>query len=143
MTKSLFDSCHRADEAGCGAESPSPGYEDCNTLLFSAGGSAVFEIQNSGVDLNKLVIGKPGIPADESNGGDDADAVEGEEDAESESEDMIMTFPLPTMTRTSVSVLLYVHIYTHFLFLFPLFRVRAVMFSRTRTISITCRRQNT
>ncbi|PIL26024.1 hypothetical protein GSI_11778 [Ganoderma sinense ZZ0214-1] len=50
-------------------QSPSPGYEDCNTLLFSAGGSSVFEIQRSGVPLNKLVIGKPGIPADETNGG--------------------------------------------------------------------------
>ncbi|RPD63333.1 glycoside hydrolase [Lentinus tigrinus ALCF2SS1-7] len=41
-------------------QSPSPGYDDCNTLLNSAGGSAVFEIQKSGVDINKLVIGKPG-----------------------------------------------------------------------------------
>ncbi|PIL29812.1 hypothetical protein GSI_08018 [Ganoderma sinense ZZ0214-1] len=50
-------------------QSPSPGYEDCNTLLNSAGGSAVFEIQKSGVDVNKLVIGKPGSAADETNGG--------------------------------------------------------------------------
>ncbi|KAI1787342.1 glycoside hydrolase [Ganoderma leucocontextum] len=50
-------------------QSPSPGYEDCNSLLNSAGGSAVFEIQKSGVDVNKLVIGKPGSSADQTNGG--------------------------------------------------------------------------
>ena len=43
-------------------ESPSPGYETCETLLNSAGGSALFEIPN--IDLNKLVIGKPGILQD-------------------------------------------------------------------------------
>ncbi len=41
------------------AESPDPGYADCDTLL-NTGGSAVFNIQKSGVDVNKLVIGKPG-----------------------------------------------------------------------------------
>ncbi len=29
----------------------------------------MFEIQKSGVDINKLVIGKPGTTADETNGG--------------------------------------------------------------------------
>ena len=29
----------------------------------------MFEIQNSGVDINKLVIGKPGSPVDETRGG--------------------------------------------------------------------------
>ena len=72
--ESLFDSTavvprHGADEVGLDAESPSPGYEDCNTLLFNAGGSAVFQIQSSGVDINKLVIGKPGIPSDVTRGG--------------------------------------------------------------------------
>ncbi|KAI0713897.1 glycoside hydrolase [Earliella scabrosa] len=43
-------------------QSPSPGYETCETLLNSAGGSALFEIPN--IDLNKLVIGKPGILQD-------------------------------------------------------------------------------
>ncbi|KAI0659627.1 glycoside hydrolase [Cubamyces menziesii] len=50
-------------------QSPSPGYEDCNTLLNSAGGSSIFEIQKNGVDVNKLVIGKPGTTADITNGG--------------------------------------------------------------------------
>ncbi|KAI0742905.1 glycoside hydrolase [Daedaleopsis nitida] len=45
-------------------QSPSPGYGDCNTLLNSAGGSSVFETHKSGVDLNKLVIGKPGALED-------------------------------------------------------------------------------
>ncbi|TFK92139.1 glycoside hydrolase family 18 protein [Polyporus arcularius HHB13444] len=40
-------------------QSPDPGYADCDTLL-NTGGSAVFNIQKSGVDVNKLVIGKPG-----------------------------------------------------------------------------------
>ncbi|KAI9058744.1 glycoside hydrolase family 18 protein [Trametes sanguinea] len=50
-------------------QSPSPGYEDCNTLLNSAGGSSIFEIKANGVDVNKLVIGKPGTTADITNGG--------------------------------------------------------------------------
>ncbi|KAI0633033.1 chitinase [Trametes polyzona] len=49
-------------------QSPSPGYEDCDTLLNSTP-SSVFAIQKSGVDVNKLVIGKPGTQADITNGG--------------------------------------------------------------------------
>ncbi|KAI9058730.1 glycoside hydrolase family 18 protein [Trametes sanguinea] len=50
-------------------QSPSPGYEDCNTLLNSAGGPSIFEIKANGIDVNKLVIGKPGSTADIGNGG--------------------------------------------------------------------------
>ena len=46
-------------------------YTDCAGLLDAAGapfaGSALFEIANNGVDLNKLVIGKPG-PGDATTG---------------------------------------------------------------------------
>ncbi|RDX47627.1 chitinase [Lentinus brumalis] len=47
---------------------PGPGYEDCNTLVNSAGGSAIFEIVKSGVDISKLVIGKPGASSDADSG---------------------------------------------------------------------------
>ncbi|KAI0331351.1 hypothetical protein GY45DRAFT_1360864 [Cubamyces sp. BRFM 1775] len=50
-------------------QSPSSGYEDCNTLLNSAGGYAVFEIQKKGVDMNKIVIGKHGEKEDAPSGG--------------------------------------------------------------------------
>ncbi|KAJ2976768.1 hypothetical protein NUW54_g11515 [Trametes sanguinea] len=48
-------------------------YTTCDNLLNTAGGdwpgSAVFEIAASGVDLNKIVIGKPGLSVgDASNG---------------------------------------------------------------------------
>ena len=49
-------------------ESPSPGYDNCDQLLNSTP-SSVFAIQKSGVDVNKLVIGKPGTTADITNGG--------------------------------------------------------------------------
>lgn len=49
-------------------ESPSPGYDDCDSLLNSTP-SSIFSIQKSGVDVNKLVIGKPGTTADITNGG--------------------------------------------------------------------------
>ncbi|KAH9851301.1 chitinase [Lenzites betulinus] len=49
-------------------QSPSPGYEDCDTLLNSTP-SSVFAIEKSGVDVNKLVIGKPGTTGDITNGG--------------------------------------------------------------------------
>ena len=48
-------------------ESPSPGYETCETLLNSAGGSALFEIPN--IDLNKLVIGKPALSSGDASSG--------------------------------------------------------------------------
>nr|VWO94730.1 Lmo1883 protein [Ganoderma boninense] len=50
-------------------QSPSPGYEDCNTLLRDAGGSSVFEIRASGIPAEKIVIGKPGDVQDTTNGG--------------------------------------------------------------------------
>ncbi|KAI0772405.1 glycoside hydrolase [Trametes elegans] len=50
-------------------QSPSPGYDDCSTLLHDAGGSSILEITKSGVDVDKLVIGKPGTKADVTNGG--------------------------------------------------------------------------
>ncbi|RDX48223.1 glycoside hydrolase [Lentinus brumalis] len=47
-------------------------YTDCEGLLNTSGGafpgSSVFEIAANGVDLNKLVIGKPGTAADATNG---------------------------------------------------------------------------
>ncbi|KAI0629140.1 glycoside hydrolase [Trametes polyzona] len=47
-------------------------YADCEGLLNKAGspftGSALFEIAKNGVELNKLVIGKPGVAADATNG---------------------------------------------------------------------------
>ena len=47
-------------------------YLDCAGLIDTAGapftGSALFEIANNGVDLNKLVIGKPGGASDATNG---------------------------------------------------------------------------
>ncbi|KAI0629142.1 glycoside hydrolase [Trametes polyzona] len=47
-------------------------YTDCNGLLNAAGGafpgSSLFEIAANGVELNKLVIGKPGSAADATNG---------------------------------------------------------------------------
>ncbi|KAH9852938.1 chitinase [Lenzites betulinus] len=49
-------------------QSPSPGYEDCDSLLTSTP-SSLFGIKHSGVDVDKLVIGKPGTPADITNGG--------------------------------------------------------------------------
>ncbi|PIL26022.1 hypothetical protein GSI_11776 [Ganoderma sinense ZZ0214-1] len=50
-------------------QSPSPGYEDCNTLVRSAGGSSVFEIRASGIPAEKIIIGKPGNVQDTTNGG--------------------------------------------------------------------------
>ncbi|TBU31258.1 glycoside hydrolase [Dichomitus squalens] len=50
-------------------DDPSPGYNDCNSLITSAGGSALLEIPKNGPALNKLVIGKPGTAADVTNGG--------------------------------------------------------------------------
>ncbi|KAM5530323.1 hypothetical protein V8D89_008970 [Ganoderma adspersum] len=50
-------------------QSPSPGYEDCDTLFRSAGGSSVFEIRASGIPAEKIVIGKPGNVQDTTNGG--------------------------------------------------------------------------
>ena len=50
-------------------ESPVPGYETCDSLINSGSGSAVLEIAASGVDMNKIVIGKPGSPQDVTNGG--------------------------------------------------------------------------
>ncbi|KAI0758980.1 hypothetical protein C8Q74DRAFT_1372865 [Fomes fomentarius] len=46
----------------------SRGSNDCDTLL-NTGGSSVFGIQQSGIDLQKLVIGKPGGEGDSINGG--------------------------------------------------------------------------
>ncbi|KAH9840270.1 glycoside hydrolase superfamily [Rhodofomes roseus] len=47
-------------------------YTDCNGLLTSSGGTfpgtSVFEIAAAGIDLNKIVIGKPASAADASNG---------------------------------------------------------------------------
>ena len=47
-------------------------YTDCPGLLDAAGapfaGSSLFEIAANGVDLNKLVIGKPGGITDANNG---------------------------------------------------------------------------
>ena len=36
--------------------------------MNSAGGSALFEIVKSGVDINKLVVGKPGASSDADSG---------------------------------------------------------------------------
>ncbi|KAI0644217.1 glycoside hydrolase [Trametes meyenii] len=48
-------------------------YTTCDNLLNTAGGdwpgSALFEISGSGIDLNKLVIGKPGLSAGDANNG--------------------------------------------------------------------------
>ncbi|KAI0657979.1 glycoside hydrolase [Cubamyces menziesii] len=48
-------------------------YTTCDNLLNTAGGdwpgSALFEIASAGVDLNKLVIGKPGLSAGDANNG--------------------------------------------------------------------------
>ena len=48
-------------------------YADCDGLITKAGapftGTALLEIPNSGFDLNKLVIGKPGSQADAPSGG--------------------------------------------------------------------------
>ena len=47
-------------------------YTDCTGLLTSSGGTfpgtSVFEIASAGIDLNKIVIGKPASAADASNG---------------------------------------------------------------------------
>ena len=47
-------------------------YADCDRLITKAGapftGTALLEIPNSGFDLNKLVIGKPGAVTDANNG---------------------------------------------------------------------------
>ncbi|KAI0033508.1 glycoside hydrolase superfamily [Vararia minispora EC-137] len=47
-------------------------YTDCSGLLTNAGssfpGTSVFQIAAAGVDLNKIVIGKPGKSSDASNG---------------------------------------------------------------------------
>ena len=47
-------------------------YADCDGLITKAGapftGTALLEIPDSGFDLNKLVIGKPGTAADATNG---------------------------------------------------------------------------
>ena len=51
------------------AESPSPGYENCDTLFRSAGGSSVFEICASGIPADKIVVSKPGSALDTTNGG--------------------------------------------------------------------------
>ena len=51
------------------AETSDPSYADCNTLLNNANGSALFEIASHGVDLQKLVIGKPGAASDTGDGG--------------------------------------------------------------------------
>ncbi|KAI0693108.1 hypothetical protein C8T65DRAFT_833811 [Cerioporus squamosus] len=48
--------------------SPGPATKDCNTLVNSAGGSAIFEIVKSGVDIGKLDIGKPGASTDADSG---------------------------------------------------------------------------
>ncbi|KAI1787344.1 chitinase [Ganoderma leucocontextum] len=50
-------------------QSPSPGYEDCDTLFRSAGGSSVFEMRASGIPAEKIVVGKPGSARDTTNGG--------------------------------------------------------------------------
>ncbi|TBU31271.1 chitinase [Dichomitus squalens] len=50
-------------------QSPDPGYENCDTLLYNAGGSSVFEILGHGVDQSKIVIGKPASTQDMTNGG--------------------------------------------------------------------------
>ncbi|KAH9852021.1 glycoside hydrolase [Lenzites betulinus] len=48
-------------------------YTTCDSLLNTAGGdwpgSSLFEIAASGIDLNKLVIGKPGLSAGDANNG--------------------------------------------------------------------------
>ncbi|KAI0632975.1 chitinase, partial [Trametes polyzona] len=49
-------------------QSPDPGYDNCDSLLTTTS-SSIFSIQKSGVDVNKLVIGKPGTQADITNGG--------------------------------------------------------------------------
>ncbi|KAH9920847.1 chitinase [Epithele typhae] len=50
-------------------QSPTPGYEDCASLITAGGGSAVLEIAASGVDKSKIVVGKPGAPQDTVSGG--------------------------------------------------------------------------
>ncbi|KAI0753853.1 hypothetical protein C8Q74DRAFT_1373777 [Fomes fomentarius] len=47
-------------------QNPSPGYDDCDTLL-NTGGSSVLRIQQSGVDLQEVVIGKPSTIGDPTN----------------------------------------------------------------------------
>ena len=48
-------------------------YTTCTNLLTESGGawpkSSIFEIHSSGVDLNKLVIGKPALEAGDANNG--------------------------------------------------------------------------
>ena len=48
-------------------------YTTCETLLTKSGGtwpkSSIFEIHAAGVDLNKLVIGKPAQAAGDANNG--------------------------------------------------------------------------
>jgi chitinase len=47
-------------------------YQDCTSLLTTSGGqfpgTSIFEIAANGVDLNKLVIGKPALPTDANSG---------------------------------------------------------------------------
>lgn len=47
-------------------------YTDCEGLLTKSGSSfpntAVMQLADAGVDLNKIVIGKPGIASDASDG---------------------------------------------------------------------------
>ncbi|KAI0670259.1 chitinase [Trametes maxima] len=49
-------------------QSPSPGYDTCDTLI-STGDSSILGMMKQGLDPNKLVIGKPGTQADITNGG--------------------------------------------------------------------------
>ncbi len=65
--------CGRGISLTCPTESPDPGYDNCDQLLNSTP-SSIFGIQKSGVDINKLVIGKPGTTADITNGGLNAPA---------------------------------------------------------------------
>lgn len=48
-------------------------YTDCNGLFSESGSAfpntAVKQLADAGVDLNKIVIGKPGIASDATNGG--------------------------------------------------------------------------
>ncbi|KIJ53594.1 glycoside hydrolase family 18 protein [Sphaerobolus stellatus SS14] len=48
-------------------------YQNCESLIWSSGGtypgSSVFEIANAGVDLNKIVVGKPASWDEATNGG--------------------------------------------------------------------------
>ncbi|KAI0651126.1 chitinase [Trametes meyenii] len=49
-------------------QSPSPGYDNCDTLI-STGDSSVLGMMKQGLDQSKLVIGKPGTQVDVTNGG--------------------------------------------------------------------------